>query len=474
MKKIKKRIVLIQPYPENQMGITKGVGLFPPLGLLTIDALTPKDTWDVEIIDEFRNRFDSKNINMSNIFLVGISFWTNQAPRAYEVAGVFRRNGIPVILGGPHPTVMPGEAIKYGDSVCVGEVESVWANILEDLSRNSLKPIYEGGSPPLETVPVIKHPLRDIYPFGIIQTARGCPYDCSFCSVTLINGRAVRYRPIKDVVEEFKSIKQRIIMVADDNFIGSGRRGRQRAIELCKALYELRKKGMKKYWGTQCTQNLGMDDELLGWMYKSGCRGVLFGLESINRKVIKDMHKGINALGDYAKNINNTQRHGIMVIGAFIFGNDGDEEDVFEDTIDFINEVGISTQNLNLSCPLPGTRLFEEMKSANRLRYINFPEDWGKYNMQYVALKPKNLSALELYEKRMWASKKMVGSNLVLLKRFIRTLWITKSPVAALFALLWSYTSRTSEAEYRYTINLLKQELGTLGYLIYLSKQLKA
>jgi len=163
---MKKRIVLIQPYPENQMGVTKCVGLFPPLGLLTIDALTPKDTWDVEIIDEFRNRFDSKKINMSNTALVGISFWTNQAPRAYEVAGVFRRNGIPVILGGPHPTVMPGEAIKYGDSVCVGEVESVWANILEDLSRNSLKPIYEGGSPPLETVPVIEHPLRDYYGCG--------------------------------------------------------------------------------------------------------------------------------------------------------------------------------------------------------------------------------------------------------------------------------------------------------------------
>jgi radical SAM superfamily enzyme YgiQ (UPF0313 family) len=454
---MKKRIVLIQPYPENSTGVGKSSGSFPPLGLLIIHALTPKDIWDVEIIDESRSRFDS-NMDMSNISLVGMSVWTNQAPRAYNIASVFRRNGIPVIFGGPHPSIMPEEAMKYGDSLCVGEVESVWATILEDLKRDSLKRIYEGGSPPLDIVPVVKHPIMDSYRWGIVQTARGCPYNCSFCSVTLINGRSMRYRPITDVVEEFKNIKPRIVMVADDNFIGSGRRGKERAIELCRALHELRKKGIRKYWGTQCTQNLGQEDEVLEWMYKAGCRAVLFGLESINKKVIKDINKGINTLGDYAKNVQNTQRHGITVVGSFIFGNDNDEENVFEDTVDFINEVGMGTQNINISCPLPGTKLFTDMRDAGRLRYTNFPEDWEKYNMRYVTLMPKNLTALELYEKRRKAAHKLTGSNLSLLKRFVRTLWFTRSPVAAFFALLWSRSSRCSKAEYEYHINLLRLE----------------
>jgi radical SAM superfamily enzyme YgiQ (UPF0313 family) len=457
---MKKRIVLIQPYPENSTGVGRSTGSFPPLGLLIIDALTPKDEWDVEIIDESRSRFDS-SMDMSNISLVGISLWTNQAPRAYRIADVFRRKGIPVIFGGPHPSITPEEAMRYGDSVCVGEVEPAWTTILEDLKRGSLKQIYEGGSPSLDIVPVVKHPIMDSYRWGIIQTARGCPYNCSFCSVTLVNGRSMRYRPIKDVVEEFKNIKPRIVMVADDNFIGSGRRGKERAIELCKALYELRKQGIRKYWGTQCTQNLGQEDEVLEWMYKAGCRAVLFGLESINKKVIKDINKGINTLGDYAKNIQNTQRHGITVVGSFIFGNDNDEDNVFEDTVGFINEVGIGTQNINISCPLPGTKLFTDMKAAGRLRYTDFPRDWEKYNMRYVTLKPNNLTALELYEKRREAALELTGSNLFLLKSFIRTLWITRSPVAAFFALLWSYTSRCSKAEYEYHINLLKLEEET-------------
>ena len=457
MSAVKKRMILIQPYPENSAGVSSTTGSFPPLGLLVLDALTPKDKWDVEIVDESRNRFDV-NMDTSNVSLVGISLWTNQAPRAYGIAEVFRRRGIPVILGGPHPSIMPEEAMRYGDSVCVGEAESIWPTILEDFESDSLQRVYEGGVPNLDIVPVIKNPFTDAYRWGIVQTARGCPYNCSFCSVTLINGRSMRYRPIEDVVEEFKNIKPRIVMVADDNFIGSGRRGRERAIELCKALYELRKQGVRKYWGTQCTQNLGQEDEVLKWMYKAGCRTVLFGLESINKKVIKDMNKGINTPGDYAENIRNTQRHGITVVGSFIFGNDGDDENVFKDTLDFINEVGIGTQNVNISCPMPGTKLFSDMKAAGRLRYTNFPEDWEKYNLRYVTLEPKNLTPLELYKKRGEVAYKLTGSNLFLLKRFIRNLWDTRSPVAAVFALLWNRACRDNKDEYEHQINLLKQE----------------
>ncbi|MBI4300506.1 MAG: B12-binding domain-containing radical SAM protein [Chloroflexi bacterium] len=455
---MKKRIILIQPKPVNKHLISEATGRLYPLGLLVIDALTPKEEWDVEILDEGVEPFDVRRVNPETLSLAGINSWTNQAARAYEIAGALRQRGVPVILGGPHPSALPDEALRYADSICIGEAEGIWATILADVKNGELKSVYRGGMPTLDRVPILRNPLRDKYPYGSIQTARGCPYDCSFCSVTSTNGAVIRYRPVADVVEEFRNIKQKVVFLVDDNFIGSGRAGRERALELCKALADLRRQGVRKYWGTQATQNLGREDEVLDWMYKAGCRLVLFGLESVNSRVIDDVNKGINTLGDYKMHIRNTQRHGIAVIASFIFGNDADSPTVFEDTVRFIKDVRVATQNLNIVCPLPGTRLFDEVAQSGRLRYTNFPADWAKYNLHEVVLEPRTCSALELYKKRKWAERQLNG-RLNLLKRTLRTLWDTRSVSAAAVALGWNLQSGSREREYQQQIELLEKEM---------------
>ncbi|MBI4301268.1 MAG: B12-binding domain-containing radical SAM protein [Chloroflexi bacterium] len=455
---MKKRLVLIQPKPEDKRLITESTGRLYPLGLLIIDALTPKEEWDVQIIDEGKERLNIDALSVETLSLAGINSWTNQAARAYQIASALRQRGVPVILGGPHPSVLSSEALQYADSVCVGEAEGVWSTILDDVTKGTLKPLYHGGNPSLDNVPILRSSFRDKYGLGSIQTARGCPYDCAFCSVTSLNGGTIRYRPIPDVVEEFRNIKQKAVFVVDDNFIGSGRAGRERALELCKALAVLRKQGVRKYWGTQATQNLGQDNEVLEWMYKAGCRLVLFGLESTNSQVIKDMHKGINTLGNYKAHIQNTQRHGIAVIASFIFGSDEDPPTVFEDTVRFIKEARVATQNLNIACPLPGTRLFEEVARAGRLRYTNFPIDWEKYNLNQLVFDPKNFSPLELYRRRKWAEGQLSG-KITLFRRTLRTLWDTRSLSAAVIALGWNLQSGSRAKDYQYQIELLEKEM---------------
>ncbi|OGE27679.1 hypothetical protein A2867_03945 [Candidatus Daviesbacteria bacterium RIFCSPHIGHO2_01_FULL_40_11] len=455
----KKRLLLIQPVPASKDIISKATvgGKLYPLGLFILDALTPKEEWDVEIVDEGRKRFDIKRVNTETFSLVGINSWTNQAPRAYEIADAFRQQGVPVILGGPHPSARPEEALRYADSVCIGEAESVWARILANVRSGGLQQIYQGDRIPLEQVPILRHPLRDKYAYGLIQTARGCPHNCDFCSVTSTNGAVIRYRPIADVVEEFRNIKQKFVLVADDNFIGSGRVGQTRALDLCKALVDLRQQGVRKFWGTQATQNLGQDDELLEWMHKAGCRIVLFGLESVNRQVIDEIDKGINTMGDYKMHIQNTQRHGIAVIGSFIFGSDSDSPNVFDDTVRFIEDSRAAAQNLNILCPLPGTRLFDRVSQAGRLRYTNFPEDWEKYNLKQVVLEPKNCSPLDLYIKRREAEYQL-NNKFSLLKRTIRTFWETRSLYAAGMALFWNLGGSLRMRDYRDQIKLLEEE----------------
>ena len=454
---MRKRLLLVQPIPRDMRLVTKSTRRLYPLGILVLDALTPREEWEVRIVDEGRERFDVDAVGTDTLTLAGINSWTSQATRAYEIARNLRARGVPVIMGGPHPSVLPDEALKFSDSVCIGEAESVWSAALQDVANGGLKRIYRGGTPSLDLVPVLRNPLRDEYSYGSIQTSRGCPYDCDFCSVSAINGATIRYRPIPDVLEEFRTIKQKIVFVVDDNFIGSGRSGRERALELCQGLAGLRKEGVRRYWGTQATQNLGRDSELLKWMYRAGCRLVLFGLESVNEGVIRKMHKGVNGAGDYSANIRNTQRHGIGVIGSFMFGNDGDSPSALEDTVRFIKTTRLATQNLNFSSPLPGTRFFDEMASTSRLRYTNFPEDWEKYNLNQLVMEPKSLSSVELYRKRIWAEAQLNG-RINLLRRTMRTLLETRSPSTAVMTLAWNLQSGSREKDYRREIELLRRE----------------
>ena len=180
--------------------------VWKPLGLLVIAALTPKD-WDVTVIDE--NLGPPDYAGMLPPDLVGITAFTSQAPRAYELASGFRARGIPVVMGGIHASMCPDEARQRVDAVVTGEAESVWAQVLEDARQGALKPLYEGSHADAEKIPFARHDLlAGKYFFGSVQTARGCPLNGSVCSVSAFNGRKYRRRVIEDVVKEFKMIQE--------------------------------------------------------------------------------------------------------------------------------------------------------------------------------------------------------------------------------------------------------------------------
>src|SRR5512142_2163162 len=190
-----------------------------PLGLMVLAGLTPPG-WDIRIFDENLGAPDSSNLPRPD--LVGITAFTSQANRAYEVAAHFRQLGVPVVMGGIHATMCLDEVMEHVDSVVTGEAESVWAELLEDVRQGRLKHRYEGGLADVTALVPARHDLLPArYAFGAIQTTRGCPLNCNFCSVTTFNGAQYRQRPVLDVVCEFKSIREKRVLVVDDNLIGT-------------------------------------------------------------------------------------------------------------------------------------------------------------------------------------------------------------------------------------------------------------
>ena len=214
--------------------------------------------------------------------LVGITAFTSQANRAYEVAAYFRRLGVPVVMGGIHATMCLDEVMERVDSVVTGEAESVWPQVLEDARHGSLKRRYDGGLADIKDVPPARHDLLDTgYAFGAIQTTRGCPLNCTFCSVTAFNGARYRQRPIPDVVREFQSIREKRVLVVDDNLIGTRPEHIARAKDMFRAMAQA---NLRKEWIAQATINFADDEELLALAAKAGCRGVFIGFESPDRK----------------------------------------------------------------------------------------------------------------------------------------------------------------------------------------------
>jgi radical SAM superfamily enzyme YgiQ (UPF0313 family) len=239
--------------------------VWKPLGLMVIAGLTPED-WEVTIIDENLGVPDYSSLPKPD--LVGITAFTSQAERAYELATRFRHDGVPVAIGGIHATMCFEEASVYVDAVVTGEAERVWAEVLEDSRSGQLKPLYEGGFAELTEMSQARHDLLpDKYAFGSVQTTRGCPLHCSFCSVTAFNGSRFRQRPIKDVIEEFASVAEDLVLIVDDNLIGTRHEHQERAKNLFRAMVEAK---LDKSWVAQTTINVANDDELLALAAAAG------------------------------------------------------------------------------------------------------------------------------------------------------------------------------------------------------------
>ncbi len=399
--------------------------VWKPLSLMVLAGLTPPE-WEISIVDENLGVPDYGAMPRPD--LVGITSFTSQANRAYEVAGMFRRLGVPVVLGGIHATMCENEAREYVDSVVTGEAESVWPRVLEDARQGRLQLRYEGGRAELENIPVARHDLLDgRYALGAIQTTRGCPLNCSFCSVTAFNGAYYRQRPIEDVIREFRMIREKHVLVVDDNLIGTRPEHIARAKALFRAMIEA---NLKKEWIAQATINFADDEELMELAAKAGCNGVFIGFESLDPEKLLDLGKKFNMMKDrdFHAAVQRIQRHNIVVVGSFIIGLDVDEAGIGRRIAEVADRYGIDNLNALFLTPLPGTRLWDKMKSEGRIPLDNFPEDWKYYTLTFPVARYKHLSPDDIL-REMHSCNGAFYSVPNILRRVWSSVWRRRKPL---------------------------------------------
>ncbi len=427
------RLLLINPRNPlanitNKINYWNKYRVWKPLGLLVLAGLTPPK-WDITVVDENVNVPDYSQMPRPD--LVGVTAFTSQAPRAYEVAAVFRGRGVPVVMGGIHATMRQSEAARRVDVVVTGEAESVWAQVLKDAVRGALRPLYAGGHEEMENTPLPRHDLLPTgYHFGAIQTTRGCPLNCSFCSVSAFNGRAYRRRSIEDVVAEFKLIKEKHVLVVDDNLIGTRRDHIARAKDMFRAMIEA---DLGKKWICQATINMADDEELLRLARRAGCVGVFIGFESTTDEGLVEVHKkyNIQKARDFRASVRRIQQHHISVAGSFIIGLDVDRPGVGLQIAGTANRYGVDILNVLFLTPLPGTDLWKKMEEEGRIASDQFPEDWKYYTLTFPVGRYQHLSRDEIMNEMNFCNRKFY-SRREILRRVGRNLWKRQHPVLTL------------------------------------------
>jgi len=356
-----------------------------PLSLAALAGVTPKEV-QLEMYDDRIEDVDYE----SPTDLVGITVETTTALRSYEISRKFRKRGIPVVLGGFHPTLMPEEAKQHADSIVVGQAEGVWPELLRDLSRGEFKSTYAGspneflrGSTPAKNV----FNGRKYLPFSLIEAGRGCYFDCDFCAVREFFDRDYYPRPVSSIVEDIKHSGKRNLLIVDDNIASR----KSHLEELCTALRPL-----NVNWASQASISVSEDEELLDLMKASGCKGLLIGFESLVDDNLRQMNKSANLRRkDYSKSVAKLRARGIRVYGSFVVGYDFDTPETINETLNFAISEKLAISNLYPLTPIPGTALYSRLKEEGRL--VN-PNWWLDYNHQYGTLvfEPKNFTRDEL------------------------------------------------------------------------------
>lgn len=380
------KLLLVAPgWPKGRLWGELGFK-FPSLSLAALAAVTPHQ-WQVGLVDENIETIDFD----SEADLVAITAMTPQAPRAYRIADSFRERGVPVVMGGFHASNLPDEALEHVDAVVVGEGELVWPRLLEDREKGSLARLYRasdllamGEIPPARRE--VFHGKRYLFT-NTLQTTRGCPHDCEFCSVTAFYGRKYRKRPVESVLRELETLrgKNSFAFFVDDNLVGD----RRYALELF-----TRMRGMGFKWLSHAPIDLASDPELLRAAGESGCVGLFVGFESLNETSLAAMGKVTNRAASYLEDARAFRDNGIGILGSFVLGYDGDTPGVFDGLLRFCEEARLEAAIFPILTPFPGTAVRARLKAEGRITSSN----WEDYDMGHVTFRPVGMTAEELQE----------------------------------------------------------------------------
>ncbi len=415
------KILLVKPnIGRQEHSLYVDEGRMEPLQLGVLASLVP-DHHEVALVDDRCERID---FDRSGASLVAITVETYTARRAYEIADAFRVRGIPVVLGGFHPTLLPREAVQHADCIVVGDAERVWPELLSDAEQGTLKPVYTattgGMKPQLDTLP-----RRDLFegkgylPLSLMQFGRGCSHGCSFCAISSFFKQRHTYRPVADIVREIKTQNLRTIFFVDDNLtVNPGA-----AKALFRALIPLRIR-----WVSQASIDMVYDRELMDLMVESGCLGHVVGFESIDPETIKIMNKAPNRASEYyEQEIGILKEYGLQIWAAFTLGHDTDTPESLYRLYDFALQHRFTFAAYNILMPYPSTPLYEQLRMEDRLLYDGVWWTHPDYRFNHAAFRPANMSAAELTQiafdiRRKWNSPAALVRRSMDIKTNMKTL----------------------------------------------------
>lgn len=426
------RIVFIEPKAPNLHIFSKYP--LPRLGVLVLGTIMKNLSWEVDVFVEELRRVDFNVIRRAD--LVGISTITSTAPRAYAIADEVRKAGIPVILGGPHVTFMAEEALEHADFVIRGEGEKSLPALVEaweadhdftgvpnlsyrkdgKIVHNPFQPAVEDlDELPVTDFSLLQQPRRRPRQSRIVpvQSSRGCPFDCSFCSVTGMFGRDYRFRSTAKVIEELRLYDDRrtTVFFYDDNFAASSKRAK----ELLRAMIRER---FRFRWTAQVRADVARDEELVRLMKKAGCQALFIGFESVNTKSLEAMRKR-QTVGEIVRAARVLRKRRIHVHGMFVYGFDQDDWQTVKQTVRFAKRARLDSTQFLILTPLPGSEFFDQVSRQNRITF----RDWALYDAHHVVFEPARFSLRDLQRAQIFSHKKFYSLK-EMVKKFFEGKWI--------------------------------------------------
>jgi len=393
------RVTIVHPCVGRSLSMKRYIRTWKmqPLSVATIAGLLPSDI-DRRFYDDRLEKiaYDEP----TDLVLISIETYT--AKRSYQIASEYRRRGVPVVMGGFHATLCTDEVCMYADSVVVGEAETLLPRLIDDYRHGTPQKVYRHeGRPSLERV----RPDRTIFkgkrylPMGLVEFARGCKFKCDFCAIQSYFGATQTHRPIDAVLEEVRRVRRpgQMIFFVDDNICSD----LESAKDFMRALIPL-----KVRWVSQSSITAAWDEEALDLLKRSGCQGLLIGLESLDESSLRVMNKGFNLMrGGPEQAMENFRRHGLRIYGTFVFGYDGETPEAMERSVKFAQEQGLFIAAFNHITPFPGTPLYKRLEAQGRLMY----EQWWldeRYRYNMVPFEPVGMTAKELEDHCLAARKR--------------------------------------------------------------------